>query len=97
MLIPFDTLLPTTKPSAKPNCVALLATSLGRAPRPLTRTNFDAEISLLVEAFGLRDQETGIGPLVEPVEPHGHLTFRLREAAARQRGSRKTSRDANPL
>ena len=75
MLIPFDTLLPTTKPSTKPNCVALL----------------------LVEAFVLRDQETCIWPLVEPVEPHGHLTFRLREAATRERGSRKTGRDADPM
>jgi len=52
---------------------------------------------LLVEAFVLRDQETCIWSLVQPVEPHGHLTFRLRKAAARQRGSRKTSRDADPM
>jgi hypothetical protein len=35
--------------------------------------------------------------LEEPVEPHGHLAFRLREAAARKRGSRKTGRDAGPM
>jgi hypothetical protein len=52
---------------------------------------------LLVEAFVLRDQETCIWSLVEPVEPHGHLTFRLREASTRKRGSRKTGRDADPL
>ena len=89
--------LPIYKTVREAELRRLAGDELGRAPRPLTRTNFDAEISLLVEAFGLRDQETGIGPLVEPVEPHGHLTFRLREAAARQRGSRKTSRDADPL
>src|SRR5262249_6141396 len=32
---PLDTLLPTTKPSAKPNCVALLATSWAVLPDPL--------------------------------------------------------------
>jgi hypothetical protein len=47
---------------------------------------------LLVEAFVLRDQETCIWSLVQLVEP-----FRLREAATRKRGSRKTGRDADPM
>ena len=75
----------------------LAGDELSSAPRSFARTNFDVETSLLVEAFVLRDQETCIWSLVEPVEPHGHLTFRLRKAAARQRGSRKTSRDADPM
>src|SRR5262249_15963967 len=75
----------------------LAGDELGRTARPLTRTNFDVETSLLVEAFVVRDQETCIWSLVEPVEPHGHLTFRLRKAATRKRGSRKTGRDADPM
>ena len=35
MFMPFDTLSPTTKPSAKPNWVALLATSWAVLPEPL--------------------------------------------------------------
>jgi hypothetical protein len=98
MLIPFDTLLPTTKPSAKPNCVTLLATSWAvfpDVPRPLTRTDFDVETGLLVEAFVLRNQETGIWPLVEPVEPHGHLPLRLRAPATHKRDSGKAGRNAD--
>jgi hypothetical protein len=73
----------------------LAGDELGGAPRPLTRTDFDVETGLLVEAFVLRNQETGIRPLVKPVEPHGHLPLHLRVPTPHKRGSGKAGRDAD--
>jgi hypothetical protein len=50
---------------------------------------------LLVEAFVLRNQETRIWSLVEPVEPHGHLPLRLRTPATRKRDGGKAGRNAD--
>jgi hypothetical protein len=68
---------------------------LGGASRPLAWADFDAEAGLLVEAFVLRNQETRIWPLVEPVEPHGHLPLRLRTRATRKRYGGKAGRNAD--
>jgi hypothetical protein len=68
---------------------------LGGATRPLAWTDFDVEAGLLVEAFFLRDQETGIWPLVEPVEPHGHLSLGLRAPATRKWDGGKAGRNAD--
>jgi hypothetical protein len=68
---------------------------LGGASRPLAWTDFDAEAGFLVEAFVLRNQETRIWPLVEPVEPHGHLPFRLRTPAMRKWDGGKAGRNAD--
>jgi hypothetical protein len=94
---PFRYAVADDKTIREPELRRLAGDELSSAPRSFARTNFDVEPSLLVEAFVLRDQETCIWSLVEPVEPHAHLTFRLREAAMRKRDSRKTGRDADPM
>ncbi len=73
----------------------LAGDELGGAPRPLAWTDFNAEAGLLVEAFVLRNQETCIWPLVEPVEPHGHLPLRLRKPATCKWDGGKAGRNAD--
>src|SRR5712692_3604687 len=68
----------------------LAGNELGSASRPLAGADLDIEPGLLVEAFVLRDQETRIRPLVEPVEAHGHLPPGLRAPGSRKRERRKT-------
>src|SRR5215475_4784191 len=68
MLIPFETLLPTTKPSAKPNCEALLAMSWAVLP------DHEARVRPLVEPveaqghrlLRLRERGTRKGKCCEP-------------------------------